>query len=155
MNGTTKKRVFKALAKLAIVLLVIVGSAIAATLYVMDRRDKEHARFFDTGKAVNAFLGNYTRALRESFDKKDPAAVLSLYSDRFWSPGRGHWEMAPAGQESDVAISRVVITGKQDFDKQALRGEVVNYLASISSVDNIWTKIDMIESIDLEKNVVL
>jgi len=155
MNGTTKKRVFKALAKLTIVVLVIVGSAIAVALYVMDRRDKEHARFFNTGKAVNVFLGNYTRALRESFDKKDPTAVLSLYSDHFWAPGRGHWELTASGQESDVAISRVVINGKQDFDKQALRGEVVNYLASISSIDNIWTKIDMIESIDLEKSVVL
>jgi hypothetical protein len=31
----------------------------------------------------------------------------------------------------------------------------VNYLASINSISNIWTKIDMIENIDLEKSVVL
>jgi len=155
MNGTTKKRLLTTLTKLTVVLLVIVGSVIAATLYVMARRDKEHAKFFNTGKSVNVFLGNYTRAIRESFEKKDPAAVMSLYSDKFWSPGRGHWQMAPASEESDVSISRVVIEGRQDFDKQQLRGEVVNYLASINSITNIWTKIDMIESIDPEKSVVL
>jgi FG-GAP-like repeat len=155
MNGSNKKRLLITLTKLTVVLLVIVGSVIAATLYVMARRDKEHAKFFDTGKSVNVFLGNYTRAIRESFEKRDPTAVMSLYSDRFWSPGRGHWQMAPAGEESDVSISRVAIEGRQDFDKQQLRGEVVNYLASINSITNIWTKIDMIESIDLEKSVVL
>lgn len=155
MNGTTKKRLLKTLAKLTVVLLVITISVIAAALYLMGRRDKEHAKFFNTGKAVNVFLGNYTRAIRESFEKKDPAAVMSLYSDRFWSPGRGGWELGPAKDESDVSVSRVVINGKQDFDKQALRGEVVNYLGSITAIDNIWTKIDMIESIDLEKTVVL
>ncbi len=140
---------------LTVVLLVIVVTIIAAARYVMARRDKEHARFFNTGKSVNVFLGNYTRALRESFEKKNPAAVMSLYSDRFWSPHRGHWEMTSAGQESDVSVSRVVIKGQDDFDKQALRSEVATYLASINSIDNIWTKIDMIESIDLEKSVVL
>lgn len=155
MNGSTKRRLLKTLAKLTIVLLVIVTSIVAATLYVMGRRDREHAKFFNTGKSVNVFLGAYTRALRESFDKKDPAPVMSLYSDRFLSPGRGRWEMKPAGEESDVSISRVEINGHQDFDKQQLRGEVVNYLAGINSITNIWTKIDMIESIDLEKSVVL
>ncbi len=155
MTDRTKRRLFKALAKLFIVLLVIGTSVVAVALYVMARSDREHAKFFNTGKSVNVFLGNYTRALRESFDKKDPAAVMSLYSDRFQSPGRGHWEMKPASEESDVSISRVVINGHQDFDKRQLRGEVVNYLASINSISNIWTKIDMIENIDLEKSVVL
>jgi hypothetical protein len=155
MNGATKKKLFKTLAKLTVVLLVIVGSVIAVMLYIMARRDKEHAKFFNTGKSVNVFLGNYTRALRESFEKQDPAPVMGLYSDRFWSPGRGHWRMTTSSAESDVSISRVVIEDRQDFNKQQLRGEVVNYLASINSISNIWTKIDMIESIDLEKSVVL
>ena len=155
MNGRSKKRLLKTVATLVIVLLVIVVSVIAVALYLMARRDREHAKFFNTGKSVNVFLGNYTRALRESFDKKDPAQVMSLYSDRFSSPGRGRWEMKPASEESDVSISRVVINGRQDFDKQQLRDEVVNYLAGINSITNIWTKIDMIESIDLEKSVVL
>src|ERR1051325_12197722 len=101
MNGKSKKRLLKTLAKLTIVLLVIVVSVIAVALYVMARRDREHAKFFNTGKSVNVFLGNYTRALRERFDKQDPAAVMSLYSDRFQSPGRGHWEGKPPRQKSN------------------------------------------------------
>jgi VCBS repeat protein len=154
-NGMTKGRVVKALAMTVAAVVLIVGAAISAALFIMARRDKEHAKFFNTGKSVNVFLGNYTRALRESFEKKDPAVVMSLYSDRFWSPGRGHWQMTPSSEVSDVLVSRAVIKGQQDFDKQALRGEVANYLASIASIKNIWTKIDMIEDVELERRVVL
>jgi hypothetical protein len=155
MNGNTKRRFLKTLAMIFGALILITGVAIAGALYLMARSDKEHARFFNTGKAVNVFLGNYTKAVRESFEKKNPAPVMNLYSDRFWSPGRGKWELAHANDESDVSISRVVIKGNEDFDKQALRGEVSNYLASIASISNIWTKIDMIEEVDLERRVVL
>src|SRR2546423_2983277 len=140
-------KLLKTLATLFAVILAIGGLSIAVALYVMARSDKQHEKFFNTGKSVNVFLSSYTRALRESFEKKDPAPVMSLYSDRFWSPGRGRWEMAHSAQESDISISRVAIKGQQDFDKHALHDEVVNYLASIASIDNIWTKIDMIEQI--------
>src|ERR1041385_7377945 len=150
MNGRSTRKFFKTLGTILVAVILIFGVAVAAALYIMTRRDKEHARFFNTGKAVNVFLGNYTRALRESFDKKDPAPVMSLYSDHYWSPGRGQWQMVAANEESDVLISRVVINGKQDFDKQQLRGEIVNYLGSIAAITNIWTKIDMIEDVELE-----
>ena len=155
MNGTTKRKFFKTLAAIFGALILMVGVSIASALYLMARSDKEHAKFFNTGKSVNVFLSTYTKAVRESFEQKDPTPVMNLYSDRFWSPGRGHWEMARANDESDVSISRVVIKDKQDFDKQALRGEVSNYLTSIASIKNIWTKIDMIEEVELERRVVL
>src|SRR5947207_10459259 len=126
MNGVAKRRFVRTMVAIIVAVLVIIGAGIVAALYVMARSDKEHAKFFNTGKSVNVFLGNYTRALRESFEKKDPASVLSLYSDRFFSPGRGHWEMTFANDENDVSVSRVSIKGQQDFDKQALRGEVVS-----------------------------
>lgn len=151
----SKRRLLKALAKLLVVLLVIVGTIVGAALFLMARRDKEHAKFFSTGKAVNVFLGNYSKGIRESFEKKDPLAVLALYSERFSSPGRGRWEMGNANEESDVSVSRVVIKGTQDFDKQGLRSEIERYLASIGSIKNIWTKIDMIEDVELERRVVL
>jgi VCBS repeat protein len=151
----SKRRLLKALAKLFVVLLVIVGNIVGAALYLMARRDKEHAKFFNTGIAVNVFLGSYSRAIRESFEKKDPTLVMNLYSDRFWSPGRGRWEMGRVNEESDVSVSRVAIKGAQDFDKKALRSEVARYLDSIGSIKNIWTKIDMIEDVDLERRVVL
>src|SRR5262245_31912004 len=142
MNGRSKK-FLKVLMTIAVAVVLITGVAIGIALYVMARRDKEHAKFFNTGKAVNVFLGNYTKAIRESFEKQDPTAVMNLYSDRFWSPGRGHWQMVAGNEENDVSVSRVVINGKQDFDKQQLRAEIVDYLGSIKSITNIWTKIDM------------
>lgn len=151
----SKRRFLKALAKLFVVLLLILGNIVGVALYFMSRRDKEHAKFFNTGKAVNVFLGNYSRAIRESFEKKDPSAVMNLYSERFSSPGRGNWEMRPTGEESDVSVSRVVIRGREDFDKERIRAEVAKYLASIASIKNIWTKIDMIEDVELERRVVL
>jgi VCBS repeat protein len=151
----SKRRLLKALAKLFVVLLVIVGNIVGAALYLMARRDKEHAKFFNTGKAVNVFLGSYSRAIRESFEKKDASSVMNLYSDRFWSPGRGRWEMGRVNEESDVSVSRIAIKGAQDFNKKALRSEVARYLDSIGSIKNIWTKIDMIEDVDLERRVVL
>jgi hypothetical protein len=155
MKGMSKKRFLRTLATIVIAVVLVIGVAIAGALYFMARRDKEHAKFFNTGKSVNVFLSSYTKAIRESFERKDPAPVMGLYSDRFWSPSRGHWEMAFANEESDVSVSRVVIKGQQDFDKQALRGEISNYLASMSSITNIWTKIDMIEEVELERRVVL
>jgi hypothetical protein len=151
----SKRKFIRALVKLLIILLLIAGNIVGVALYLMARRDKEHARFFNTGKAVNAFLGTYSRAVRESFEKKDPTAIMNLYSDRFSSPGRGHWTRGPADDESDVSVFRTVIEGREDFDKQAIRGEVVSYLGSIASIDNIWTKIDMIEQVELERSVVL
>lgn len=151
----SKRRFLKTLASICIAVIVIAGIGAGAALYVMARRDKEHAKFFNTGKAVNVFLGSYSRAIGESFAKKDPLAVMNLYSERFSSPGRGHWEMTPAGEESDVSVSRVVIQGREDFDKERIRAEVENYLASIGSIKNVWTKIDMIEDVELERRVVL
>jgi hypothetical protein len=154
MNGRSK-RFLKLVMTIAVAVVLITGVAIAIALYVMARSDKEHAKFFNTGKAVNVFLGNYTKAIRESFEKKDPAAVMNLYSDHFWSPGRGRWQMVAGSEENDVSVSRVVVDGKQDFDKQQLRAEIVDYLGSIKSITNIWTKIDMIEQVELERRVVL
>jgi len=127
MNGTTKKKLFKTLAKLTVVLLVIVGSVIAVMLYVMARRDKEHAKFFNTGKSVNVFLGNYTRALRESFEKKDPAPVMgarrgrsvaaaSSGSDGGWSGSRARREgLVDLGPLKTLGLASVALA-QADLD---------------------------------------
>jgi hypothetical protein len=121
----------------------------------MSRRDKQHAKFYSTGKSVNVFLGNYSRAIREGFEKKDAGSVTSLYSDRFSSPARGRWAMRPGGEISDVSVLRLATEGTQDFDKAGIREEVTNYLESLASIKNIWTKIDMIEHVELERRVTL
>lgn len=150
-----KRNILKTVAKVLGVLVVLVGVAVAALLYVMARKDKEHARFFNTGRSVNAFLGDYTKAVKEGFQKRDAAPVARLYSDHFSSPARGSWVMRAGANESDVSVSNVVPEGGQDYTKADIGGEVSRYFETLASVKNVWTKIDMIEEVDLERRVVL
>ncbi|MEK6279450.1 MAG: VCBS repeat-containing protein [Acidobacteriota bacterium] len=153
-----KPKYIRTLAKVLVAVLLIIGVAVSLALYLMARRDKEHAKFFKTGSEVNAFLAKYSKAMREALSvpgKKDATPIMKLYSDRFWSPRRGHWVNGTPHDESDVSVVKTVIQGEQDFDKQSIRQEVENYLATIGSIKNIWTKIDMIEEVELERSVVL
>jgi hypothetical protein len=150
-----KRKILKTLLKILGVLIVLAGVAVVAALYVMARKDKEHAKFYSTGKSVNAFLSSYSKAIREGFERRDPSPVAALYSDRFASPARGHWVMRAGAGESDVSILRVAVEGREDFDKEDIRGEIAAYLGSIASIKSIWTKIDMIEQVELERRVVL
>lgn len=151
----TKRKILKTLLKTLGVLAVIGATAVGVALYVMARKDKEHARFYNTGKSVNAFLGGYSKAVREGFERRDAEAVASLYSDRFASPARGRWVMRAGAGESDVAIFRLASDGRQDFARADIGGEVTRYFDTLASIQNIWTKIDMIEEVELERRVVL
>jgi len=150
-----KRKIIKALAKSLAVLAVVVAVAVGAALYVMARKDKEHARFFETGRSVNNFLSSYTKAVKEGFAKKDASAVAALYSDHFASPARGRWIMQRDTNESDVVVSHLVAEGQQDYLKAELRDEVSRYFDSLASIQNVWTKIDMIERVELDRRVVL
>src|SRR5205085_2111083 len=94
----------------------------------------EHARFFDTGKSVNSFLGDYKRGVEEALKKKDISEIMRFYSDRYNSPARGRWVTRPAPDESDVSVLNVVAEGREDYDKAALAEEVAGYLSTIASV---------------------
>jgi hypothetical protein len=149
------KRLLKAIAKLTLVLLVVIGLVIAVMLYVMSRSDKEHARFYATGKSVNTFLGSYKHGIEEAFKKKDANEIVKLYADDFNSPARGRWVMQNAPNENDVAVMKLVREGNQDFTKVNMTDEVKGYLDSIAEIKSIWCKIDMIEQIEPEKRVTL
>jgi hypothetical protein len=150
-----KRKLLKTLLKTLGVLLVLGATAAGVALYVMARKDGEHARFYNTGKSVNAFLGGYSKAVREGFERRDAGAVARLYSDRFASPARGRWVMREGAGEGDVAIFRLASDGRQDFTKADINGEVARYFDTLASIKNIWTKIDMIEEVELERRVVL
>lgn len=149
------KRVLKAIAKLSLVLLVVFGLVIAIMLYVMSRRDKEHARFYTTGKSVNTFLGEYKHGIEEAFKKKDASEVVKFYADDFNSPSRGSWRLQNAPTENDVSVTKLMREGNQDFTKANMTDEVKDYLDSIKAIENIWCKIDMIEQIEPERKVIL
>ncbi len=150
-----KRKILKTAAKILAVLVILVGVAVAVALYVMARKDREHAKFYNTGKAVNALLGSYSKAVREGFEKRDASAVARLYSDRFASPARGRWVMREDAGESDVSVFRLAADGRQDYTKADIGEEVARYFSTLSSIKNVWTKIDMIEEVELEKRVVV
>src|ERR1044072_6346372 len=150
-----KRKLLKRLAKILLGLAVVVGVGVAVALYVMSRQDKEHARFFETGKSVNTFLSDYKRGVEEAVKKRDVSEITRFYSDRYSSPARGRWVTRPAPDESDVSVLKVVADGREDYDRAALAEEVASYLSTIASVQNTWCKIDMIEQIAPERRVVL
>src|SRR5215207_8405397 len=109
-----KRKLLKTALKTLAVLGVVTALGVAAVLYLMVRKDREHARFFETGRSVNNFLSGYTMAVKEGFAKRDAGPVAGLYSDRFASPARGRWMLRPEAEEGDVMVSRLVAEGGQD-----------------------------------------
>jgi hypothetical protein len=150
-----KRKRIRKLARILAVVAAVVGVAVGAALYAMARKDAEHARFFETGRSVNNFLSGYTKAIKEGFAKGDASSVSALYSERFSSRSRGRWALRRDADESDVTVSRLAPDGAQDFAKADIGDEVSRYFAALSSVQNVWTKIDMIEQIEPGHHVVL
>jgi hypothetical protein len=149
------KKKIKKLARILIVLSLLVCVAAALTLYVMARKDKTHARFYNTGKSINKLLSDYNHALKEAFDKRDTAVLIRFYSDSYSSPARGRWVTRRDNDESDVACYRLIAEGHDDYDKMNLRDELASYLAGLASIEDIKLKIDMIEKVELDRSAVL
>ncbi len=149
------KRKLKRLAQVLAALSLILAVAVATALYVMARKDKQHARFFSTGKSVNNFLSDYNHGLKDAFDKKDASELTRYYSDGYFSSGRGHWVMNRDKDEGDIACYRVLAEGRDDYRKADVRDEISRYLQGLTAIDDIKFKIDMIEKVDLDRSVLL
>jgi len=150
-----RRSFFRRALKPLLVASVAACVASALALHSMRRRDREHARFYETGKSVNAFLGEYRRAVEEGFRRGDPSEVTRFYSGTYSSPGRGRWALRPGGEESGAMVSRLAAEGLGDFGRAELSEEVGRYFASVGSIDNAWCKIDMIEQVDSGRSVTL
>jgi hypothetical protein len=149
------KKKLKKLARVLIVLSLLVCVVAALTLYVMARKDKMHARFYNTGKSINKLLSDYNHALKDAFNKKDTAQLIRFYSDSYSSPARGRWVTRRDNDESDVACYRLIAEGADDYDKTDLRDELAGYFAGLASIEDIKLKIDMIERVELDRSVAL
>src|SRR2546425_584476 len=132
-----RRRILKKLARVLIVVVALVVAIFALSLYVMARKDKEHARFFNTGKSVNQFLATYKHGLEEAFKKKDVSEITRFYSSRYASPGRGRWVLKPDQNASDVACLVLTADGRKDYAKADLEDEFKSYLNGLASVQDI------------------
>ena len=149
------KKLAKTLLKIALGFVLLGGVAVIIALFYMSRSDKEHARFYATGKSVNTFLSDYKHGIEEAFKNNAADEVVKLYADDFNSAGRGRWILQNAPPENDVTVLKLERVGEQDFTKEAIADEVKTYLDTIAEIENIWCKIDMIEEVDPEKTVKL
>jgi len=149
------KRRLKSAARILMFLSAAMGVAIAIALYAMARKDEQHARFYNTGKAVNNFLSSYNHALKDAFEKKDTSEMEGFYSERYVSPGRGRWELKREEDAGDVTCYRLAPEGQYDYRKTDVRDELARYLRGLASIEDIKFKIDMIEKIELDRDVQL
>jgi hypothetical protein len=148
----SRKKLLITLAKLLLVVCAVIVMAVTLALYVLARKDKEHTRFYNTGKSINAFLGSYKHGLEEAFHKRDASEILRFYSERYASLGRGRWVLRPDTTEGDVTCLKVRVDGDKDYTKAELRDEFDDYLNGLATVDDVKFKIDLIEEVELERS---
>ena len=79
-RGTATKRRLGRRAKIALGTGAVLAAVVLAAQGYMAYADAEHARFFQCGKSINAFLKEYGQSLREAFAARDPERVLRHYS---------------------------------------------------------------------------
>ncbi|MDT4897003.1 MAG: enediyne biosynthesis protein [Acidobacteriota bacterium] len=149
------KRKIKLLARILIAVALVMTIGIAVALHVMGLRDKEHARFLETGKSINKFLSDYGHAIKDSFEQKNAAAVIHFYSESYSAPSRGRSVMQQGNDESGVSVLRVVSEGQETYNRESIADEVSAYLNTLASIQNIWCKIDLIEAVEPERRVTL
>ena len=82
-----RRRVFR------VVLMPCALAVVAVPLMLRDLKsdDLDYARFYSTGKSINAFLSAYCRGLEEAHVKGQVDLVAGHYSNEYRSPARGRW----------------------------------------------------------------
>ncbi len=135
------------------VLLPVVAVLVAVPLALrgMARADLKHARFYNAGKTINGFLGDYCRGLETAVAASDPSAVAAFHSPRYLSPARGRWLWGAEKPETGAAVSARLRDGDADFSPAELAAETADYLAGFERLDKAICKIDLIEKIDLSE----
>jgi hypothetical protein len=150
-----KRRLIGKLLRLMIVGIFLAVVGVGMSLFVMARKDREHERFFNTGKSVNQFLASYKHGLEEAFKQKDANDILQFYSETYNSPGRGRWLLRPDKQAGDVTCFVLRPEGRKDFAKADLKAETENYLNELTAVEEVKFKIDLIEKVEPGQTVQL
>ncbi|MEM7354668.1 MAG: VCBS repeat-containing protein [Acidobacteriota bacterium] len=148
---TTRQKVSWIIIVPFLVLLV----AVPLTLHGLAEQDAEHARFYNSGKTINNFLSAYCKGWEAAFAGSDPAKITTAYSPRYDSSGRGRWTWAEEVPETGVAVVRRQAEDGLDYDLDDLSAETADYLATFKTLDRTICKIDLIETMELERSAVL
>ena len=148
---TTRQKVSWVIIVPFIVLLVLVP----LTLHGLAEQDLEHARFYNSGKTINSFLSDYCKGWEAALAQSDPSRIIAAYSERYASPGRGRWTWAEEVPESGVAVAHRRTSDAADYSLSELSAETAEYLGTFNTIDRTICKIDLIETIELERSATL
>ncbi|MEM8930401.1 MAG: VCBS repeat-containing protein [Acidobacteriota bacterium] len=142
-NG--KKRLRRALVMPCVAVLVVVPW----TLHSLEREDREHARFYNAGKTINAFLKDYCTGLETARSEGSVEPLMELFSDNYRAPKRGHLRFdAATWQSAGIATRTLRSESSETLGHDDLAGELAAYLDTISELDKTICKIDLIEQIE-------
>ncbi len=143
----TKRKTLRIAAMPCVAILV----AVPLTLRSLEQSDRQHQRFYNSGKTINGFLGSYCGELKTAHGDASADALLALYSDDYHSPGRGRVSLGEDEPLGDVVARRASAAGATDVGTPELGEEITGYLAGIRTLEHTICKIDLIEDIELEK----
>jgi hypothetical protein len=122
----------------------LMGIAVIMAWFHLRAEDRRHARFYQTGKTVNAFLKEYCRSVEEAFDKQDPTRLLRHYSPESLPspPSAGGWG-TPETLAGGVTLQR--LSGKGTVGADPI--SVPSY-HDLQAIEETTCKIDLIESLE-------
>ncbi len=146
-TSRTPKRGLSRPRTILLALLLLIGAGVALAAVEMNRRDRQHERFYATGASVKGFLGDYCATLKAAFAAGDPELLRPLYSERYAAPRRGDWVLGPPEREGGADIHELRAVGGGDFDRERRLAEAADYLAGISEIDEAECKIHLIEEV--------
>ena len=133
--------------RLGLVVLTLLVAGAAGAHWTLRSADARHARFYDAGKGINAFLADYCRAYEQAHAGSDIDQLLRLYSTDYAAPDRGAWRWTePVAEGAAQAWTRNPVT-TASFTRPHLAEELSSDFDDFSELTSTRCKIDRIESI--------
>ena len=159
------KHKLKALSIIVGITIVVLGIGVAAMLRTMAKQDAEHAAFYNTGAAIKSFVGDYGKAVQAAFKANDLSQIAAFYADDYPTIPRGdtdsrvlrrgRWAWRAIDHGRDVSAWELQSVEPWLSGKAEVVDDLAAYLRAMTSVQEIRSKIDMIERIDSGRSVVL
>ena len=159
------KHKLKALGIVLGMTIVMLGVGVAVMLCVMAKQDAEHAAFYNTGASIKAFVGDYGKAVKAAFKAKDMSGIAIFFADDYPAKPRGdvdrhvlqrgQWSWEAIDRGHDVSAWKLTSAEPWLTNKAETVDDLSKYFQGMRSVEEIRSKIDMIERIDSDRSVVL
>lgn len=130
-----------------VLLLALAAGAFHTWRLIFARLDRQHARFYQAGQSIGAFLADYCQGLREAAGRGEMDPVMALYSERYATPGRGTWGWGEATVHGGVVVQHLEGTGEESFGRSRLGAELARYLGELSAIEGARCKIGLIEEL--------